>query len=245
MATIRCKGHEFEQIETVLFDKDGTLANVEAYLYALGWARSQQITRQIPELSTALTAAMGITDGTIDPTGMMAVASRQESEIAAAACVAATGLGWIASRELVAAAFIQAAEQMGSKAPQTPPIIGTQALISRLYEAGIKVGIVSSDSHLEIGNFVEHHHIIGIDWYCGASDTTKPKTHPAFLQFACQALDTPPERTLVIGDSAADLTMAAQGSAGFLGMIGGWQCAFEIPNAEITFKQLDRVECFD
>ena len=245
MATIRAQGYAFENIEAVLFDKDGTLANVEQYLCALGWARSHQVNRQISGLAAALLATMGITEQTIDPAGLMAVASRRDNEIAAAACVTATGIGWIEALEIVSTAFVQAEKQLQPKVLQTPIIDGAAVLIDRLKLAGVKVGIVSADIHTEVEAFVEHHHLTKVDWYCGASTSTIAKTHPNFLNFACKALGAPPEQTLVIGDSAGDLAVADRGAAGFLGMVGGWQHPPAIANAKISIQRLCQVECFN
>ena len=245
MATIRCQGHTFENIAAVLFDKDGTLANVEDYLLALGWARSHQIDRQFPGLASKLAAAMGITDCTIDPTGLMAIASRRENEIAAAAYVAATGIGWTESRQIVETAFSQVKEQLAAQYSQPPLIEGARSLITRLKSAGVKVGIVSADSHLAVHAFIVHHQLSGVDWYCGEFIANPPKTHPEFLSFACEAIKSHPEQTLIIGDSGTDWQIAKQGAAGFIGMLGGWQTTPKIAGAEIAVQRLDQVECFN
>lgn len=245
MATIRCQNHTFENIAAVLFDKDGTLANVEDYLLALGWARSHQIDRQIPGLAPKLAAAMGLTKQTIDPTGLMAIASRQENEIAAAAYVAATGIGWTKSRQIVSTAFSQAKEQLAAQHSPPSLIEGARSLIAQLKSTGVKVGIVSADTHLAVHAFTTHHQLGGIDWYCGEFVSNPPKTHPEFLNFACESIGSRPEQTLIIGDSGTDLRLASQGAAGFIGMVGGWQIAPKISGAKITVQRLDQVECFD
>ena len=245
MATIRCQGHTFENIAAVLFDKDGTLANVEEYLLALGWARSHQVDRQFPGLAPKLAAAMGITDRSIDPTGLMAIASRQENEIAVAAYVAATGMGWTESRQIVTTAFSQVKEQLATQYAQPPLIAGAKSLITRLKLAGVKVGIVSADTHLAVHAFIIHHRLSSVDWYCGEFVANPPKTHPEFLSFACEAIASQPAQTLIIGDSGTDWNLAKQGAAGFIGMVGGWQTAPKIAGAEIVIQQLDQVECFN
>lgn len=246
MATIQCCGHLFQNISAVLFDKDGTLATVEDYLIALGQERTRQIELVVPRLASGVSAAMGIIEKTIDPTGLMAIASRKENEVAAAAYVAATGKGWMASLSIVRAAFDCAEAQLPPKVSQTPLTVGGRSLISQLRAAEIKVGIVSSDTHTAVGEFIAHYNLTSeIDWYCGASTATPEKTAPGFLSFACAALGQPPGQTLVIGDSAADLSLANQGAAGFLAMVGAWRSPPVVPSAQIIIHQLSQVECFD
>ena len=62
MATIQCCGHLFQNILAVLFDKDGTLLNVEDYLIALGKERTHQIDLMVPGVGSGVTASMGITE---------------------------------------------------------------------------------------------------------------------------------------------------------------------------------------
>ncbi len=253
MATIRCLNQQFENIQAVLFDKDGTLANVESYLRALGEARSHSINAQVPGIHNSLMAAFGITENGIDPTGLMAVGSRYENEIAAAAYVAATGKGWIDALALVSLAFQQAEASLPEKSLETPLIAGTKRLLQRLKLANIKLGIVSSDTHIEVTSFVNRYQLSEISWYCGATANMLIKTHPDFLEFACRETGIDAKATLIIGDAASDLQLALQGAAGFIGMTGGWYYPPDIGLAGrsieglaiATVSQLDQVESFD
>ncbi len=263
MATICCsrfqsENVQFENVQTVLFDKDGTLANVENYLKALGEARLHFINKQAPGLQPSLLAAFGLqhsngTEGGIDPAGLMAVGSRRENEVAAAAYVAASGQSWVAALEMVSNAFQKAEASLPQKITQTVPIAGAAELLQQLKQSGLKLGIVSSDVHAEVEAFIEHYQLPGIDWYCGAAAETLPKTHPDFLTFVCRAMDANPETTVIVGDSAADLQMASQGAAGFIAMTGGWRSP---PSIEVikhiqtdlaitVINQLSQVESYN
>jgi phosphoglycolate phosphatase len=258
MATIRCQGHYFENIQAVLFDKDGTLANVEQYLTTLAKQRSHFITTQVPAIERDLMGAFGLQGNALDPAGLMAVGSRYENEIAAAAYVAAHGYGWIEALNLVQAAFVQAEASLPAKVTQTPPLEGARPMIQQLASTGLKIGIVSADSQAEVAAFIEGYAMAPISWYCGAAATnlaTTPlaKGHPDFLKFACQAMNTDCKATLIVGDSAADLQLAQQGAAGFLGMTGGWQRSPKIEMTVgsnvnlpmVTFNRLSQLEAFN
>lgn len=245
MATIRCQDHIFEGIQAVIFDKDGTLANVEDYLIALGQMRSHLISHQIPGIERSLLSALGLNQGELDPTGLLAVGSRYDNEVALAAYVTATGRGWIAALELVRLACRTAEIALSPKASQTPLLPGANLLLTKLKQAGVKIGIVSSDSHTEVAAFIAQHQLSDVDWYRGSSAETPPKTYPGSLQTACQRLAVSPSATLVIGDSAADLTLARQGAAGFLAMLGGWRQPLSINTVLTCISHLSEVECFN
>lgn len=253
MATIRCLNQQFESIQAVLFDKDGTLANVESYLRALGEARSHFIDAQVPGIHDLLMTAFGIPNDGIDPTGLMAVGSRYENEIAAAAYVAATGKGWIDALALVNIAFHQAEVALTEKSLKTPLIVGAKRLLQRLELANVKIGIVSSDTHVEVASFIDRYQLSEISWYRGVTTDALTKTHPDFLAFACREMEVDAADTLVVGDAASDLQLALQGAAGFIGMTGGW-CyppvislagRSTVDLAIATVSQLDQVESFD
>ncbi|MEL6854111.1 MAG: HAD family hydrolase [Cyanobacteria bacterium J06607_13] len=251
MATLCCESHRFESIQAVLFDKDGTLARVETYLAAVGMARWQLLCDKESALAggpgshrgAPLLAAFGLCDGKVDPAGLLAVGSRQENEVAAAAYLAAAGWDWIVALEVAKAAFDEAARRSQPKAAKTPLVEGVRPLLARLSRAGIHAGIVSADLQAEVSAFIEYNGLAEISWYCGASASTLPKTHPAFLRFACDAMGVEPSATLVIGDSAADWQLAQCGAAGFFGMTGGWSSVPEIGPDVVAIAQFSQIEC--
>lgn len=267
MATIRCQEATFENIQAILFDKDGTLADVEGYLTLLAQARARFVNEQLSsvdgDFEDRLLSAFGCRNdvncrgsasGSIAPTGLMAVGSRDHNAVAAAAYVAETGMGWMAALELVETAFQSADKALPVKVTETPPLDGMTELLHSLSVADVNVGIVSSDLYQEVASFIDAYAGGAISWYCGAGAPAGarwlPKTHPDFLQFACEQMSIDPASTLVIGDSAADLALACQGAAGFISMIGGWSAAPKIDCATQSLSvaiitSLQQVEVFE
>ena len=88
MVTIKCKHIAFSDIEAILFDKNGTLEDSEAYLRTLGQKAARMIDAQIPGIGEPLLMAFGINGDFLDPAGLISVASRRETEVAAAAYIA-------------------------------------------------------------------------------------------------------------------------------------------------------------
>lgn len=242
MKTIQCGDVKFEQIEAVIFDKDGTLVDAANFWRMLGYKRSRAIDAQIPGVGDPLLMAFGIQEDTLDPAGLMAVGSRRENEIAAAAYIAETGRGWLESLNIARRAFAEADEMFALSDP--PPLFsGCLDVLKLLAEAGVKLGILSADTTERVQDFVSHYQLNNyIQLQMGAdSELTKPD--PALFLKACDSLGVPPAATLMVGDSTADMEMANQaGAAGFIAVCRGSLAASNLRDADVKIAQLDRIQ---
>lgn len=244
MPTVEYANHRFEQIDAILFDKDGTLAQVEAYLRHLGQKRARLIDAQVPGVEPPLSLAFGLEAGGLNPTGLLAVGSRRENIIAAAAYVAETGRAWIDALTLVEKAFVEADSYLAPKAAHTPPMAGALTLLRALRATPLKSGLISSDTQAQVTDFVTTHHLVTyFDQVQGLQPPFLSKTDPGFWEQACTALAVAPESVLVIGDSAADVQLAAR-AAGFIGFTGGWQMPFTIAGATVVTADLTQIQLF-
>ncbi|MEM9215780.1 MAG: HAD family hydrolase [Cyanobacteria bacterium P01_F01_bin.150] len=229
--TIQCQEQQFGPIEAVLFDKDGTLANSEPYLYQLGRSRARFLDAQIPGVQDPLLMAFGFDeDNQLNPQGLLAVSSRRDTEIAAAAYVAETGRGWVESLKIVNTAFKEADENMPPKAQATGLVEGVDELVRSLHHANIRLGIISSDITQNVVKFAHQYdltayfeHLLGMD----TVDKSNPNACTDF--FLNRGIN--PARILVIGDSAADIQLAQGMGAASIGVIWGWNVAYSIKGA--------------
>ena len=223
--------YRFANIDGVIFDKDGTIAQVEDYLGQLHRARLQQLSLCSTAQVDPINHQFGVRPQGIDPTGLLAVGSRWENETVMAAHLVenrgASGenmLSWIAARQQVAAAFTQAAAALPEKATQTPLMPGALQLLDQLQGAGRKVAIASADSQAAVSAFVEYHHLgPRLSHWQGVTASLPDKIQPDFLRQVCQSMGVKPGQVLVCGDSASDWLMAQVGHVvGFIGFTGGW-----------------------
>ncbi len=245
MVTIRCRDVTFANIQAVIFDKDGTLEDSEAFLRILGQKRSRLIDAQIPGIGEPLLMAYGINGNTIDPTGLLAVGSRRECEIASAAYIAETGRGWLESLAIARRTFDDADRQLQNAAP-SPIFVGSLEVLQSLSGAGLKLGILSAATTAMVKAFVQRHHLGAYIQMEMGVDEGPSKPDPSLFLQACQRLGVAPNVTLMVGDSAGDIQMASQaGSAGCIGICWGTPTAAHLEKADVAIAQLDEIEILE
>jgi phosphoglycolate phosphatase len=233
VATLHCQDQTFENIQAIVFDKDGTLAEVESYLKSLGQKRARLVDAKIPGVQEPLMLAFGMETSGINPMGLLAVGSRRENEIAAAAYVAETGRNWAEALMVAAGAFQEAESYLTPKAPHTPLLPDIAEWLTQLQQAGLKLGILSADTTDNVKAFIDTYQLSSrIHAYQSVDSTDLSKPDPRLYEAICQKLDVPPQHTLMIGDSTLDMQMArAAGSAGCIGVTWGWKTGVAIAQA--------------
>ena len=213
--SITCHNLKFDNIAAIIFDKDGTLENSRSYWRLVGSERARLIDAQIPGVGEPLMMAFGILDDNLNPQGLMAVGSRTENEIAAAAYIAETGKSWQESRKIAQSAFTDVAESKYlAKTPQSAPIYDDVIETLKLLNSkGLKIGILSADSTAAVREFVANHQLEEqIQTYLGTEvEITKP--NPQLFWQVCKDLGVAPEKTLMVGDTSVDMVMAKTAKA--------------------------------
>jgi phosphoglycolate phosphatase len=246
MVTIRCKNREFLNITAILFDKDGTLEDSQSFLRELAYKRARMIDAQIPGIGEPLLMAFGIQNDKLDPTGLMAVGSRRENEIAAAAYIAETGRSWFESIAIARNSFSEADKYLKDKTGTSPLFAGSLEVLKELSQAGLKLGILSADSTAGIQSFVTRHQLSDYIQVAIGADCGLSKPDPALFVKACQALGSEPQATLMVGDSQGDIEMAkAANAGGTIGICWGNPEAAHLETADIAIAQLDELGISD
>jgi len=243
MATIYCGTKTFQAVEAVLFDKDGTLADCHDFLHALVLARSSLVEAQVPGVKESLLKTFGLVDGRVNPVGLIAVATRQEDEIATAACIAATGRDWIEAKTIAHTALLNADRALPPKAKLTPLFNGALPLLQSLARSDLKVGILSADTEENVRDFVEFHDLAAYFQLQMGSRNGLSKPDRRLLHLACRELSVSPAATLVIGDSSADIELAKQGGAiGAIGVTWGGTHPNQLANADVIVDRFDKIQ---
>lgn len=242
MVTLRCRDKTFSEIQAIIFDKDGTLEDSRTFLRELGQRRARLIDAQVPGVGDPLLLAFGIEDATLAPAGLMAVGSRYENEIAAAAYIAETGKSWFESLTIARGCFAEADRHLTAAAGTSPLFTGCLEVLKALSEAGLKLGILSADSSQAVHAFVERHQLSPYIQFAMGVEGSVSKDAFLYLQ-ACQALGVEPGATLMVGDSAVDIDMAYQaGAAGAIGICWETPEAAHLEKADVAIAQLDEIK---
>lgn len=235
MSIVSCNGQIFTDVQAIFLDKDGTLADVATYLSKLGRIQAELMEHQLPGTYDILLRTLGFNDSGLTASGLLAVGSRQETIIGAAAAAAMAGWPWIQALEVATDTLNIADQQCSPKAAYTPMLPGVLNLLKRLKQADLKIIMVSADTQSNLEDFVNHHGLRPyFDKIQGVSSQQPSKVEPGFLQAACKDLEISPQQGVVIGDAASDLRMAAS-AKGFIGFLGGWYP--HISKADIVHSQ--------
>ncbi|MBO9999157.1 MAG: HAD family hydrolase [Cyanobacteria bacterium SID2] len=241
MVCIQCRDVTFRDIQAIVFDKDGTLADSQDFMRNLGFKRARLLDAQIPGAGEALLVACGIEGDRVDPTGLMAVGSRHENEIAAAAFVAETGRSWWESLAVARKAFAQAERAIDVATP-SPLFVGSLDVLQNLADAGLKLGILSADTPERVQQFVREHQL---DRYIRVQmgvDLGPSKPDPVLFERACASLGVSPHEALMVGDSPLDIEMAKKANAaGCIGICWESPIAAHLQTADVTIAQLDEI----
>jgi phosphoglycolate phosphatase len=243
LPTLRCQDRVFEQIQAIIFDKDGTLAAVESYLKQLGQKRARLVDAQVPGTEAPLLLAFGIELQGINPMGLQAIGSRRDNVVAAAAYIAETGKTWPEALQMATATFLEADTYLQPKAAYTPLFSGIQDLLHRVAQANIQIGVLSADTPPHVQSFLETYGLTSyIHSYQGADDTLS-KPDPRLYTTLCEHMGVPPIATLMVGDSTLDMAMAqAAGSAGGIGVAWGWTVRPVIAQANCVIDAPSQLE---
>ncbi len=243
MVEIDCRGKVFRNIQAIIFDKDGTLADSPTFWRKLAIKRAEFISQSFLGLEEALLLAFGVNDDRLDPAGLMAVGSRMENEIGAAAYLAATGKSWFEAKDIVAKAF-QDADRACEDIAIAPLFAGVISLLESLHHQGLKLGILSADTTDGVENFVKYHRLEPYIRLKMGSDREYSKPDPTLFLKACQQLGVEPSQTIMVGDARGDIDMAKKaGAAGTIAICWDNDNLETIEDADVTIERLDEILC--
>ncbi|MDG2991591.1 HAD family hydrolase [Candidatus Synechococcus calcipolaris G9] len=234
--------HQFNQVQGVVFDKDGTLAQSEGFLAHLARRRARRVDAMVPGTQEPLLLAFGVERDHLNPSGLQAVGSRYENMIAAAAYIAETGISWFEARTLAQQAFAEADAHESAKASQTPLIPGVMDLVQHLAAAAIPLAVLSADSTANVQEFLQTYEL---DTYFTQARGIEPplaKPDPAPLLHLCQDLGIAPAATLVIGDGDGDMAMAQRAGAMGLAVTWGWTVTPQFSQTNIVVDRPDALQ---
>lgn len=243
MVGVQCGQQQIANVEAIVFDKDGTLANSHHLLQRTALARAEACAAAAgagDDLIQALLACFGVSAHGIDPDGLMAAGTREANKQGAVTVLVKTGYPPEQAKVLVADCFAAVNAARNGKAAYTPPFEGTAAMLKRLSQNSLKIGVLSSDSPAYVEEFLTYYELLPwVDEWQGTGLADPPKPDPTLLRVVCDRLKVSVARTLIVGDSWADFALAEQaGAAGFISVSEPWGRS-PVTGATLVLNQWD------
>lgn len=212
----------------ILFDKDGTLLDFMALWSDWALTLTRLVEGQLTVMGAAATVPaenlLGLmldTDGQMkgyDKTGPLAMGTEEEVTAILAWQLYVAGVPWNEAL-LQIRSFNTVAMQKLEEKRNAVPIRGLHGFLTRCEAAGIRLGVVTSDT---TEGAVKHMDWLGIRKYFGSivgrDRVINGKPDPEMAELAMGELGIKAEDCLMIGDSNADMMMGRL--AGLYGTIG-------------------------
>lgn len=239
------------EVEAIIFDKDGTLVDCFPWWRALAEERRKALGESVgltPELVADLDGMVGYDRGLdfIDPAGPLAMASRAEETIIAAAVVyRRAGLAWSEARAAVEKAFVRAEERLLARLGEVSRALpGVAAALGDLRQAGVRLAVATTDMVTRSEAMLTVTGLRPLLDYVGGSDLVKRgKPHPDLILHVCERLGVPPERAAMVGDTPDDMKFG--GNAGVrlkVGVLTGTNPREKLgPLADVVIDSVARI----
>ena len=238
-----------QEVDAILFDKDGTLLDFMSLWGQWAEHMTTQIMERIDRLGVVpieglASKMLGLVldaDGqaiSYDIQGPLSMGSVSETEGALAWQLYNAGLPWNESIQLIRQFAVSASEELGRERP----VVALPGLINFLRqcrELQLPLAVVTADHTVEACKHlawmgVEGHfeHIIGSDM------VSQGKPSPEMVQLACVRLNVLPERVAMVGDTAGDMQAA---KAAGVGLIIGIGSSETLQHADVMISSYDEM----
>jgi len=245
MARIEIGGRAFDA-DLIAFDKDGTLIEfdgmwgrlAEAWVAKLAGVEDQVLGRD-------LYRSLGYDSDqrrTL-PQSPLSIATTGQLQAIVAGTLYRHGFPWPEAEDRTRAAFRQVGEEL-TLPDLLRPAGDVRGLFDRLQSVGALVAIVTTDHRAETGETMR---IMGVEHLvdhlvCG-DDGWPSKPAPDMLLAACEQLEIEPRRTIVVGDTQADLLMAERAGAGLRVAVltGPGDPALMAAHADVVIQSIDDI----
>ena len=202
-------GSTRREVRAIVFDKDGTLVRAESFWQYLAAARGEGVSALAGDrVRREWDAIMCVTDGNVDPQGLLAVGTPVEEE-AVTAAVLAWRLGWPFAKARQEAARIIARADAGWDPAQSEPVPGFPGVMQRLAQRGLPLAVATSDGRERTHATLEAFGVAAlVQAVVTAEDVARTKPAPDMLLKVAEAIGVEPVYLVMVGDSPVDMAMA-------------------------------------
>ncbi|WP_096200123.1 HAD family hydrolase [Bacillus sp. FJAT-45350] len=200
-----------KEIEWVVFDKDGTLIDLQSIW--IPWLKkiSEEIKRRVDlkyEVLEDLKLIFGVMEETqIDPKGPLAIGSIDEGEILVAGYLYQHGVSWDMAILIAKESVTIANKQQNDD--KIKLVDGVKEVLEILKNEGIKMGVITADDtdkailHLEKADIRSYFKFV-----IGSDLVKRGKPYPDMAFLAKNQYNLNPNKAAMIGDTNADMKMS-------------------------------------
>ena len=206
-----------QDLEAVIFDKDGTIADIHLYWGEIVRRRARAVIAhwQLAEsLFPQICGAMGLSlaENRLLPQGPVGLASRDE--IIQILCGHLVGCGVSPSTKTMAGLFNQVHEAFLPHIEDYLRIIpGVVTFVASLRQAGARLAVVTSDTAINARHSLEKFGISAcFDVIVGRDTIPEPKTSGVPALKALKEMGRSSDKTVCVGDAPMDFLMAKASS---------------------------------
>lgn len=217
-----------ENIELMVFDKDGTIIELYHYWSRMVYYRALFICERLGMDKShikGLSYAMGVDweKESLRPQGPVGLKKREI--VMQEAIYYLEGQGYNNAKQVCLDVFKDVDEFSLARLNEfIKPINGSVELIKELFSKGCKVAIATTDLSERAKVAIRH---LGLEGYInlilGADTVKKPKPNPEQIELALKRLSVPKEKAVMVGDALTDVEMGINaGLRGTIGLLSGF-----------------------
>ncbi len=230
MALIQVNNKSFADIQIIICDKDGTIAEFDTMWgnWIKNWigrllSKVEAHHRvDMNQLRLDLDRSLGFDrpNTSVVPESPVAVSTLEKISIVAMTVLFQAGIDWHGAEELVGEV---ASEPVVMTDEMVQPVGDVRGAFERWIAAGVKIIIATSDDREPALAATQ---IMGVDtlitdYYCG-NDPVANKPNPEAIQIICDKFEVTPAQMLMVGDALSDIAFGRNGElAGCIGISGG------------------------
>jgi len=223
----------------IVFDKDGTLIDINSTWLPVYRYAALEFANNDVKLAQELLECYGYDQATSRLVGGSLLAAGNNHEIAKAWAGHLPDINDDMQLEALSLRLNQVFQQQS--ALNSTPVKDLRTTLRKLNQAGLKLGVATSDSYQGIHSTLQSFDVISeFEFLCGYDSGHGIKPEPGMVLAFCQAMSMRPAEVIVVGDNSHDIEMGRNAQAGLcVGVLTGASTRHELELvADIVFDDI-------
>ena len=223
----------------IVFDKDGTLIDFNSTWLPVYHYAALEFANNDVKLAQELLECCGYDQATSRLIGGSLLAAGTNHEIANAWAGHLPDIEDDIQLEALSLRLNQVFQQQS--ALNSTPVKDLQITLRKLNQAGLKLGVATSDSYQGIHSTLQSFDVISeFEFLCGYDSGHGVKPEPGMVLAFCQAMSLEPAEIIVVGDNRHDIEMGRNAQAGLcVGVLTGASTREELEGlADVVFDDI-------